>query len=423
MSAWKMCLSALLFSVIILPTAAQHCPLPIESDCDDIGRDEICIVGGDVLVTTWGGDTQSAAAGDMLAAADVAEVQLDAGVVRLNLGLTFPASQPERTAAAVFYGTGTLTSSVNPDDVQPPATLTGAASDNLNLRDGPDTRYFVVNSLLRGDTVTVIGRNDTGDWLLIEQPDMPLWGFAPVIAVEGDINNVPVVGRGEVPPNEPGNALWGDASLRIEPSGCGGGLLLQSPPVDAAQMTLNGQTVQVAGTVLFDGIDKTLLTGTAAIDANPLTRADNAPRPSIQEIIDLPVGLLPDALQYDLAGTVLLDMATCDVQRDGELLDMAPADEIIFVGRAMADTSAETLAQVIGQAQVTLMQAETAIPLQGIRRYQVELNNQQYEVADWLFALRDLDAGDYALTLTVENSAVGEGGGWDNVYPCVLKVE
>jgi len=412
-----------MFSVMVLPAAAQPCDLPITAACDAIGRDEICVVGGDVLFTDWEGDTQSAAAGDVLDAAEAAEVQVDEGVVLLNLGLTFPTSQSERSATAVFYGTGTLTSSVNPDDVQPPATLTGAASDNLNLRDGPGTRYFVVNSLLRGDAVTIIGRDATGEWLLIEQPEIPLWGFAPVIAVDGDINNVPVVGRGEMPPNEPGNALWGEASFTIEPSGCGGGLLLQSPPMDAAQMTLNGEAVQVAGTVLFDGTESVLLTGTAAIDANPVTRADDSPRPSIQEIIDLPVGLLPDALQYDLAGTVLLDMATCELQRDGEVLADAPADEIIFVGRAMADTSAEILTQVIGQAQVTLTQDEAAVPLQGIRRYQVDLNNQRYEVADWLFALRELDAGDYALTLTVENSAVGEGGGWDNVYSCVLEVE
>jgi|GEM_PF-3850878 len=420
MTTWKFCgLICLSLILAVLPVQAQACLLPpIEAECDDLERDQLCVVGGDVALELWDADEsglETRSTGDVISLDDIASIQIDNGIALLNLGLTYPASQPDRTATVILFGDAMFTSMVDPTMIQSPITFGGTATDNLNLRDGPDTRFNVVNSLLRGDAVTVIGRDDSGEWLLIEQPDMPLWGFAPLINIEGDVNQLPVVPRGERPPNSPENTVFGSASL--ETSDCGGALLQSS--AGSAEVIINDMPYTLDGTAyLTGGSDPITLAGTIVSAGNQFTETL-----SFADAIDLPLGLLPRPVRLDLGDSFLFDMATCTLQQNGTILEAAPAGELILAGRGIADISADALNSVIENAQVDFTLDDEIVALQSIRQYSTNWNSRTYEAADWLFALRELEVGSYQLSMTVANSALPDGGNWDNVYDCTLMVE
>jgi TolB protein len=60
---------------------------------------------------------------------------------------------------------------------------------NLNLRRGPGTGYGIVGVARNGQELTVVGRNEAGDWLLVmlpDQPDKVAWAAARYLDVDGD---------------------------------------------------------------------------------------------------------------------------------------------------------------------------------------------------------------------------------------------
>lgn len=66
--------------------------------------------------------------------------------------------------------------------------------DGVNVRAGPGTEFDVVGSLVRGNTATISGRNEAGDWLQIETPQGIGWIFAPLIETSIPIAELPIVG-------------------------------------------------------------------------------------------------------------------------------------------------------------------------------------------------------------------------------------
>lgn len=63
----------------------------------------------------------------------------------------------------------------------------------LNVRQGPDTRYPSVGTLQRGDRIEIIGRNADGSWWAIAYRGGSAWVFAELVTPEGDISGVPLV--------------------------------------------------------------------------------------------------------------------------------------------------------------------------------------------------------------------------------------
>ncbi|NOX60964.1 MAG: SH3 domain-containing protein, partial [Chloroflexi bacterium] len=64
----------------------------------------------------------------------------------------------------------------------------------LNLRRGPGTKYGVVGVAENGSTLTVLGRNKSGDWLLVALPgqeDDIAWVAARFLAFDGDVTALP----------------------------------------------------------------------------------------------------------------------------------------------------------------------------------------------------------------------------------------
>ena len=69
---------------------------------------------------------------------------------------------------------------------------------NLNLRRGPGTDHGIVGIAQNGQAITVLGRNATGEWVLVALPgegDHVAWAAARYLDVDGDIDTLPETDR------------------------------------------------------------------------------------------------------------------------------------------------------------------------------------------------------------------------------------
>jgi hypothetical protein len=72
--------------------------------------------------------------------------------------------------------------------------LRSTVNDEANLRRGPGTDYPAVGQVTKGMPVTVIGRNEAGDWLVVESELVPqAWIAAFLVDNPPDIPSLPVV--------------------------------------------------------------------------------------------------------------------------------------------------------------------------------------------------------------------------------------
>jgi TolB protein len=64
----------------------------------------------------------------------------------------------------------------------------------LNVRSGPGTAYAVIGSVALGDTLQVTGRDEAGAWLQVRTPAGATgWVSAPLVTLDGDLSDTPVV--------------------------------------------------------------------------------------------------------------------------------------------------------------------------------------------------------------------------------------
>jgi hypothetical protein len=85
--------------------------------------------------------------------------------------------------------------------------------DLINCRFGPGTEYILVNEFQKGQSASVIGRNDSSTWLYIRDPGNPsgfCWVSATVVDTNGPVAELPVA--------QPPFVTVTDFSLRVEPS-------------------------------------------------------------------------------------------------------------------------------------------------------------------------------------------------------------
>jgi uncharacterized protein YgiM (DUF1202 family) len=128
--------------------------------------------------------------------------------------------------------------------------LPAAAQDNgipatvyqtVNVRSGPDTRFEIVGQLSRGDTVTVVGRDENGRWLQVMMDNGDI-GWLPlfVLTLEGVLDEIPVVGvESEGTPPAGGEVTvvaYGRVNVRTEPA-LNGEIIGQLDVGDEAQAT------------------------------------------------------------------------------------------------------------------------------------------------------------------------------------------
>lgn len=94
--------------------------------------------------------------------------------------------------------TPTRTSTPNPT----PLVQAMVNTDVLNLREGPSTNFPIKSTVKQGDVLSVVGRNSTSDWLLLElDSSVTGWVFAALVQVSVPISDILQVSEPEPPFN------------------------------------------------------------------------------------------------------------------------------------------------------------------------------------------------------------------------------
>lgn len=103
------------------------------------------------------------------------------------------------------YYTPTIPPTATATPVTPTATLgiyTATTRQDMYILQGPGVYFPAIGTFLVGDTVNVIGRLKSSDWLMIEtrvSPGEPGWVLAQFVTLNTGLYNLPVV---EAPPVE-----------------------------------------------------------------------------------------------------------------------------------------------------------------------------------------------------------------------------
>jgi uncharacterized protein YraI/predicted small lipoprotein YifL len=109
-----------------------------------------------------------------------------------------PAPANRRTAptATPTAVTASPTGSENEADPSPaaqePRPQAVVIVDGLNIREGPGTDFTVVGGLARDNRVTLLARNEAGDWLQIERAEGTGWIYAPLVETDTPIAELPL---------------------------------------------------------------------------------------------------------------------------------------------------------------------------------------------------------------------------------------
>ena len=341
----------LLFSGMTLLAQDSTCPdivsqaLQVTADsCSDLGRNEACY--GNLSISAEFRDEAEGVtfeqAGDVVGVADIQTLTLSAlqspdewGVALMALQANLPDTLPGQNVTLLLFGE----TEIEFDAELPPPTLDITLTGNANVRSGPGSGYGVIDGLVRETTITVVGRNEFGDWLQVELPEERGIGWifdsAGLATADGDILPVVDPESGETTETDSQFGLGQAFTVRtalVEPQ-CAeapqDGILIQTP-IGVGEVTLNVNEVQIdLGSTIFIQAEAghvmyvTLLEGSARVTSQGVTvsippgaRAEilldedgNASSPP--EIITfeedltqaLPVELLPEEIEIAVALT------------------------------------------------------------------------------------------------------------------------
>lgn len=313
------------------PAHAQtptSCPIPVEealtvldNACSAVGSNQACYAAdqvtaafyGDVDETTFNepADTVALTTLRALSTSPLNPETETWGMALMRVQALLPDTLPGQGVLFVMLGDVSVENSVTPDEavvltelVQATVIVRGA-----NLRGGPSTNFNVVGSVANGATLGVNARNPAGDWLRVTYEGVPAWVFAELVSYPGDINALSVVSDTTFSPMQAFIMETG-----IGTSGCEdapNSLLVQTPRDANIRLNVNGATVTVGSTVVFD---------TPTSDSVRLTVLDGEAQ--IEGVVRVPAGF---TAQIPLGGD-----ATFDAGEDGYNFGVTPiTDELL----------------------------------------------------------------------------------------------
>lgn len=99
-----------------------------------------------------------------------------------------PSPTPTESSGPILQPTAPATAPAPTAPSTPAISVTGVATDILNVRSGPGLNYAVVTQLKQGDSVTITGKSADGLWWQISGG----WVSATYIQVNADASTVPV---------------------------------------------------------------------------------------------------------------------------------------------------------------------------------------------------------------------------------------
>jgi len=173
------------------------------------------------------------------------------GVALLNLQAYLQYAAPQEVTY-VLFGDVEVTNAVEP---VPTLLATVATRQYVNVRLGPTTNAGVIATLAPGAVVEARGRLADDSWLRVLLPDTGRvgWVYAPVLALEGDIETLQVM-EAWSPYYGPMQAFYfrsgvDDSVCRESPQS---GLLIQTPEgVGKITLLVNEVDIQLGSTVFF----------------------------------------------------------------------------------------------------------------------------------------------------------------------------
>lgn len=316
-----------------------------------------------------------------------------------------------------------------------PLSLSAIATNNINLRAEPSTYSAIVGGLENGEAVLVLGRNEAGDWLRLEDDGETAWVFARLVNVDGDISTLTV---GDTVPSTL-NAASGfllTTGTACEDS-ANTGLLLQSPLNEPRRVIVNGLPINFNGTVLLKVVDdvtrvlnidfnSAVTVGGAAIEilsGNVMDiRANGNATPAVaykfEDVQGLPLDLLPVQVQRPTSYAVNYGLTPCGFLDDDQALTTVPAGEPIEVRAAIfGESDGEALLQQIAQeGQRNLTLDDEPVELWSVRG--PNATESGFEL-HWYWVIFDPQPGTHQLVLTTTNT----GKELDDEITCTLEVE
>ena len=137
-------------------------------------------------------------------------MQMNETVAAVEVAAITQANTPalNSTATSILLPTQTRSPTLS-STPSPPFTSTSLTPNpyraslilNANVRTGPGTNYNIITSFPNGSSLDVIGRDVTGQWLVIWMPDLQRsgWISAALVTLASDINTIPIVAAPPTP--------------------------------------------------------------------------------------------------------------------------------------------------------------------------------------------------------------------------------
>lgn len=296
--------------------------------CDDLGRNEICY--GNVVVDAQNFDDEPldsfVGVGDIVDVAEVSSLSTGAfdaneniwGVAALSLQGNIPDTVPGQNVTFIVFGATQLSNQVSPDG-EFIARLSATSTGNINVRSGPGTTFDVIDSLGAEEELTLISRDESGEWVQIESDAGDAWVFASLLTIDGELSSLAgtigsIVVEGYSAPMQAFTFRSG-----VGQSDCEGvppdGILLQAPTNTTVNFLVNGIEIEVGSTAFIQFDQNTLnvntFDGTVDVSSSGTTEVvepgyvvsastdtvPTSPTPyDYAEISDVPISLLPEEI-------------------------------------------------------------------------------------------------------------------------------
>jgi hypothetical protein len=392
-----------LLAVTIAPVLAQALDCPdivetalesIDEACADTGNNQVCYGNVSIQATPQTGVANFTfeRTGDLADITDLQTLQLGGldedtgtwGVALMRVRANIPDTLPGQNVTFLMFGDVVLENAVAEQTVLLPVTRLDA---DVNIRSAPDPEARQIAALVNDQTLYADGRLEDGSWVRVQNPtdeDGEVvasvgWVSAPVVAIEGDINSLPVIQSTDTTVTSgfgPMQSFYfrsgiGDSACAEAPNS---GILIQTPEgVEQVNLRVNGVDVQLGSTAYFQaepsdemiistiegsasiqsqGVTQIVAAGTQAevgLDANGIANTPPSdPHPyDLDALQALPISVLEreieiaqplDPSQVVALGGDLQLTLTWDNDDDMDLSILEPDGNLIWFGNTTSET-------------------------------------------------------------------------------------
>lgn len=252
-------------------TDDSECPILVETAlnaadeaCSATTRNEACYGNLTIDATTRApatfentGDIMQISNIESLALASMNVARNEWGVALMRVQANLPDTLPGSNVTFLLFSDVVIEDAGYEGDATLPPVLNAVTTENANVRSGPGTEFFVIDSLSIGDPIVVNGRNDAGDWLRVELPSgvNTGWISAALLDVDGDTGTLALAGGGSASTATqfgPMQAFYfrsgiGDAPCNAAPDS---GMIIQTPEGSfTVDLQINGVQVELGSTM------------------------------------------------------------------------------------------------------------------------------------------------------------------------------